>query len=356
MPVRADRQFRARVHVPRQRRAAAVLQDRRRRPAPPRDRHRPPHAEAEGLAGDHPPGGRHADRGQPRRRSVHRLAISRTPRPQVKLFSLDGQFVQRRATAGHRHGGRFHRQAAHGKRTDTETFYSFSSLATPPSIYRLRPGHAARAASSAGPRRSSIPSDYEVEAGLLQEQGRHAGADVHRPSQGASSSTAAIRRCSTATAGSTSPLPPMFSISRAGVDGDGRRLRPGQPPRRRRIRRGLAPGRHEAQEAERLRRLHRRRRVADRQQVHAARQAGHPGRQQRRAAGRRGDDPAARPVRRLPAGGGRDGHAPLPQVHRRPHVGRRLRLVRRSRSSSRPCWPIRPITTSGRARAIRRRW
>ena len=90
-------------------------------------------------------------------------------------------------------------------------------------------------------------------------------------------------------------------------------------------------------------------------EIHPPRKAGHPRGQQRRAAGRRRDDPAARPVRRLPAGGRRDGHAPLPEVHRRPHLGRRLRLVRRPASSSRPCWPIRPITTSGRARAIRPR-
>ena len=62
------------------------------------------------------------------------------------------------------------------------------------------------------------------------------------------------------------------------------------------------------------------------------------------------------PVRRVPAGGRRDGHAPVPQVHRRPVLGRRLRLVRRPRASSRPCWPIRPTTTSSRARAIRPRW
>ena len=37
------------------------------------------------------------------------------------------------------------------------------------------------------------------------------------------------------------------------------------------------------------------------QQVHPPGQAGHPRRQQRRPAGRRGDDPAAGTVRRLPA-------------------------------------------------------
>ena len=135
MPHRTDRQFRARVHLPRQRRAAAVLQDRRRRPAPPRDRHRPPQAEAEGLAGDHPAGGKHADRRQPGRRPLHRLVSQgRLDRGQALLA---GRQVRRgRAVAGHRHGGRLHGQAADGKRTETETFYSFSSFATPPSIYR----------------------------------------------------------------------------------------------------------------------------------------------------------------------------------------------------------------------------
>ena len=50
----------------------------------------------------------------------------------------------------------------------------------------------------------------------------------------------------------------------------GLRLRQRQHARRQRIRRGVARRRHEDEEAERLRRLHRRGRVADRQQVHVA--------------------------------------------------------------------------------------
>jgi prolyl oligopeptidase len=52
-------------------------------------------------------------------------------RSQVKLFALDGSFVREVdfATLGTASG-------FGGKRTDTETFYSFSSFATPPSIYR----------------------------------------------------------------------------------------------------------------------------------------------------------------------------------------------------------------------------
>ena len=90
--------------------------------------------------------------------------------------------------------------------------------------------------------------------------------------------------------------------------------------------------------------------------IHPARQAGHPGRQQRRPAGRRRDDPAAGPVRGLPARRRRHGHAPLPQVHRGPRSGSTTTAPPTIPRSSRPCWPIRPITTSSRARIIRPRW
>ena len=66
-----------------------------------------------------------------------------------------------------------------GKRTDTETFYTFSSFATPPSIYH----YDMATGESRLFRRPEVkfnPDDYEVEAGLLPQQGRHARADVRR--------------------------------------------------------------------------------------------------------------------------------------------------------------------------------
>ena len=57
----------------------------------------------------------------------------------------------------------------------------------------------------------------------------------------------------------------------AGLAGDGRRLRGGQPARRRRVRRGLAPGGHARAQAERVRRLHRRRGIPGRAALHARR-------------------------------------------------------------------------------------
>ncbi len=56
---------------------------------------------------------------------------------EVKLFALDGKFVQDVQLPGIGTAAGFTGKRRDGKRTDRETFYSFSSLATPPSIYRL---------------------------------------------------------------------------------------------------------------------------------------------------------------------------------------------------------------------------
>ena len=90
------------------------------------------------------------------------------------------------------------------------------------------------------------------------------------------------------------------------------------------------------------------------QRLHLDAQAGDLGRIERRPAGRRLPDPAARPLRRRLAGRRRDGHAPVPQVHDRLGLGRRLRLVRRPRAVQGAAAPTARCTTSSRARATRR--
>ena len=80
----------------------------------------------------------------------------------------------------------------------------------------------------------------------------------------------------------------------AAVAGTGRRARRGQHPRRRRVRRGVAPGRPADHEAELLRRLHRLRRAPRRSRHHQSRPAGDPRRLERRAADGRGAHPATR--------------------------------------------------------------
>ncbi len=59
---------------------------------------------------------------------AHYLKDART---QVKLFAVDGSFVREVQLPGIGTAGGFG-----GKRTDTETFYTFSNFATPPSTYR----------------------------------------------------------------------------------------------------------------------------------------------------------------------------------------------------------------------------
>ena len=87
------------------------------------------------------------------------------------------------------------------------------------------------------------PGRLRGPAGLLPQQGRHAGADVHRPQERAQArrlqphAALRLRRLQHLAAADVLGRP-------AGLDGDGRRLRPAQPPRRRRVRRGLAQGRH----------------------------------------------------------------------------------------------------------------
>ena len=94
---------------------------------------------------------------------------------------------------------------------------------------------------------------------------------VHR--KGAGARRRAARRCCTATAASTSACCPAWTPSAVPFLEARRHLRGGEPARRRRVRRGLAPGRDARPQAERVRRLHRGRRVADREQGHQRRRA-----------------------------------------------------------------------------------
>ena len=108
----------------------------------------------------------------------------------------------------------------------------------PTTIYRYDVGDAARARSSGSRRSTFDPAQYETDAGLLPEQGRHEGPDVRDRTRRGSSATAQ---------NPTLPLRlrRLQHLADAGllarddrVDGDGRRLRRGQPARRRRVRRG----------------------------------------------------------------------------------------------------------------------
>ena len=97
----------------------------------------------------------------------------------MKVFDLDGKFVRDVELPGIGTAGGFG-----GKRTDTETFYTFTSFATPPSIYRYDLDD--RREQAVPPAEGEVrPGRLRGEAGLLHEQGRHEGADVHRAQEGA---------------------------------------------------------------------------------------------------------------------------------------------------------------------------
>jgi protease II len=108
------------------------------------------------------------------------------------------------------------------------------------------------------------PDAYEARRSSTP-QGRHAGADVHRPPQGHDArrrqpdAALRLRRVQRL-------AHPVVQPARCGWRWAG--STPCQPARRRRVRRGLAPGRHQGQQAERLRRLHRRGGVPDRERLH----------------------------------------------------------------------------------------
>ncbi len=213
-----------------------------------------------------------------------------------------------------------------GKRDEKTLFYTFTSFTYPPTIYKFDPATGA----SEVFRKSEVkfdPTAYET------KQVFYAGKDgtkvpmfiVHKKGLKLDGRNPTFLY---AYGGFNISMQPAFSAANIILLENGGDLRPGQYQGRRRVRRDLAQGRHARQEAERLRRLHRRRRVPDQREVHVDGAAGDRRRFERRPARRRGHDPAARPFRgRLP-GRRRHGHAPLPQVHGRLGLGRRVRLER----------------------------
>jgi prolyl oligopeptidase len=143
-----------------------------------------------------------------------------------------------------------------GKRTDRETFYSFTSFTTPTTIYR----HDVETGESTVFRRPRVdfdPDDYETTQVFYESK------DGTRIPMFLSHKKGLTRDGRNPTllygyGGFNIPLTPGFTPSNLVWMEMGGVLGGGEPARRGRVRRGVAPGRHEAQEAERLRRLPRR--------------------------------------------------------------------------------------------------
>ena len=127
----------------------------------------------------------------------------------------------------------------HGKQSDTETFYTFSSFATPPSVYHydLQTGESRL---FRRPELKFRPDDYEVRQVFYTSKDGTRVPMFIAYKKGLRLDGAGPTLLY-GYGGFNISLPPHVFGGPAGVDGDGRRVRPAQPPRRRRIWRGVAP-------------------------------------------------------------------------------------------------------------------
>ena len=132
---------------------------------------------------------------------------------QVKLFGLDGKFIEEVKLPGIGTAAGFSGKRRLGKSTETETFYVFSSIATPPSIYRLD----LTTGESKLIRRSEAkfdPDRYEVERVFYKSKD---GTRVpmflaHRKGLKLDGSNPTLLY---AYGGFNIPMPPVFSVGRA---------------------------------------------------------------------------------------------------------------------------------------------
>ena len=246
---------------------------------------------------------------------------------QVKAFDLTGRLVREVDLPGVGTAAGFD-----GERSDRETFYSFTTYTSPSTVYRYDVA-TGQSTVFRKPKVDFDPSRFET------KQVFHTGNDGARIPMFLSHKKGLKLDGSNPThlygyGGFNIALTPSFHpenvvwmemggvFAVANLRGGGR------------VRRALAQGRHRRTQAERLRRLHRRGAMVDRQQVHVHAQVGDQRAFQRRPARGCLPDAAARPLRRDAAGRRGARHAPVPQVHDRLGVGGRLRLVGRPRPVS----------------------
>ena len=264
---------------------------------------------------------RHARRRGPRRQHVRLQLPEGREDAGEGCFDMDGKFVRDVELPGIGTASGFG-----GKRTDTETFYTFPSFATPPTIYR----YDMITGKSKLLRRAKVkfdPDDYEVkQIFYTSKDGTRVPMFLaHKKGLKLDGTNPTLLY---GYGGFNISLTPAFSISRlqwmemggvlavANLRGGGEYgdawHKAGTKLNKQNVFDDFIAA------AEWL--------IAEKYTTHE--EARDSGRQQRRPAGRGVHDAAAGPVRRLPARRRRDGHAAVPQVHRRPILDRRLRLAR----------------------------
>ena len=205
-----------------------------------------------------------------------RLAVSylEDVQPRVAIHELDGTHVRdiAFATIGSVGGGA-------GRWTSDEGVLHLRDVPRPARHLPLRRGHGradglGRARPAGG--RAGLPGD----PALVRVEGRHPRADVRRAPAGGGA-----RRQEPDAADRLRRLQPEPDAALLGprhhLAAVRRRLRAGEHARRQRVRRGMAPVRDAREQAERLRRLHRRGRAPGRSRLHEPRAPRHPRRQQR---------------------------------------------------------------------------
>ena len=150
---------------------------------------------------------------------------------EVRVHDLDGKLKRKIELPGIGTAGGFG-----GDFDDKETFFSFTSFNRPTTIYRYDVGERRGAGVGAAQGRVQ-PRRLFGRAALLRVEGRHQGADVHRPQEGRDRAVAdfALRLWRVQRVDD-----PRLLADAAGVARGGRDLCHGQPSRRRRIWQGVA--------------------------------------------------------------------------------------------------------------------
>ncbi len=157
----------------------------------------------------------------------------------VRLFETSGKAVRRSAAAGPRHDRRLRRRA----RRDTETFFSYADYVTPDVDLSLRAGDQYGHALAQG---RPCPANTDA---YVTEQVFYNSKDGTRVPMFITHKRDMKKDGNQPTllygyGGFNVAATPTLPRAVPGVAGDGRRPRGGEHPRRRRVRRGVAPRRH----------------------------------------------------------------------------------------------------------------
>ncbi len=185
---------------------------------------------------------------------------------QVRVFDLSGR-LEREVTLpaiGEANGFA-------GRRKDAETFYQFTNFTTPPTVYRYE----IRNGQSTVFRQPKVDFDPKRTKRNRSSTRAKDGTRVpmfitHRKGLPLDGNNPTLMY---AYGGFDISITPSFSVMNLVWMEQGGVYRRAEPARRRRVRPDVARSGHERQETERIRRFHRRRPMADRQQVHVSRRS-----------------------------------------------------------------------------------